>query len=40
MKKIFTLLVMVALATCWVSCSDDDDNDDNANWQEIYVTLE
>lgn len=27
MKKIFTLLVMVALAACWVSCSDDDDND-------------
>ena len=27
MKKIFTLLVMVALATCWVSCSDDDDKD-------------
>ena len=27
MKKIFTLLVMVALATCWTSCSDDDDND-------------
>ena len=40
MKKIFTLLVMVALATCWVSCSDDDDNDDNANWQEIKATLE
>lgn len=39
MKKIFTLLVMVALATCWVSCSDDD-NDDNANWQEIRATLE
>ena len=28
MKKIFTLLVMVALATCWVSCSDDDDKDE------------
>lgn len=27
MKKIFTLLVMVALAACWTSCSDDDDND-------------
>ena len=40
MKKIFTLLVMVALATCWVSCSDDDNNDDNANWQEIKATLE
>ena len=24
MKKIFTLLVMVALATCWTACSDDD----------------
>lgn len=39
MKKIFTLLIMVVLATCWVSCSDDD-NDDNANWQEIRATLE
>lgn len=34
MKKIFTLLVMVALAACWTSCSDDD-NDGNTNWQEI-----
>ncbi|WP_368242981.1 leucine-rich repeat domain-containing protein [Butyricimonas sp. RTP31003st1_G1_RTP31003_210430] len=39
MKKIFTLLVMVALAACWTSCSDDD-NDDNTNWQEIKATLE
>ena len=36
---------MVALATCWTSCSDDDnDNDDNndynTNWQEIKATLE
>lgn len=30
MKKIFTLLVMVALTTCWVSCSDDDDKDEEA----------
>jgi len=28
MKKIFTLLVMVALAACWVSCSDDDDKNE------------
>ena len=28
MKKIFTLLVMVALATCWTSCSDDDDKNE------------
>ena len=36
MKSLFTLLVMVALATCWTSCSDDDNddnNDDNTNWQ-------
>ena len=26
MKRIFTLLVMVAMATCWIGCSDDDDN--------------
>ena len=29
MKKIFTLLVMVALAACWVSCSDDDNDNEN-----------
>jgi len=43
MKSLFTLLVMVALATCWTSCSDDDNddnNDDNTNWQEIKATLE
>lgn len=28
MKKILTLLVMVALAACWVSCSDDDDKNE------------
>lgn len=28
MKKIFTLLVMVALAACWTSCSDDDDKNE------------
>lgn len=28
MKRIFALLVMVALAACWVSCSDDDDKDE------------
>ena len=44
MKSLFTLLVMVALATCWTSCSDDDNdnddnNDDNTNWQEIKATL-
>jgi len=29
MKKIFTLLVMVALAACWTSCSDDDNDNEN-----------
>ena len=28
MKKIFTLLVMVALAACWTSCSDDDNKNE------------
>ena len=35
MKKIFTLLVMVALATCWVSCSDDDDKDEPDPYQGL-----
>ena len=44
MKKIFTLLVMVALATCWVSCSDDDDKNEPdptiPTVNEITLTIE
>lgn len=29
MKKILTLLVMFALAACWTSCSDDDNDNEN-----------
>lgn len=40
MKKIFTLLVMVALATCWVSCSDDDDKEDSPTTKKLISKIE
>lgn len=42
MKKILTLLVMVALATCWVSCSDDDKDEPDPTiptMNEITLTI-
>ena len=42
MKKIFTLLVMVALATCWMSCSDDDKDEPDPTiptMNEITLTI-
>lgn len=42
MKKIFTLFVMVALAACWVSCSDDDKDEPDPNiptMNEITLTI-
>ena len=40
MKKILTLLVMVALAACWVSCSDDDDKNGDTNKSEKRLIRE
>lgn len=40
MKKIFTLLVMVALAACWTSCSDDDDKNGDTNKSEKRLIRE
>lgn len=41
MKKILTLLVMVALAACWTSCSDNDDNDkDGDNRRKLVSKIE
>ena len=42
MKKILTLLVMVALATCWISCSDDDKDEQDPTiptMNEITLTI-
>lgn len=42
MKKIFTLLVMVALATCWIACSDDDKDEPDPTiptMNEITLTI-
>ena len=44
MKKIFTLLVMVALAACWTSCADDDDKNEPdptiPTMNEIILSIE
>lgn len=42
MKKILTLLVMVALATCWIACSDDDKDEPDPTiptMNEITLTI-
>ena len=42
MKKILTLLFMVALATCWISCSDDDKDEQDPTiptMNEITLTI-
>ena len=41
MKKIFTLLVMVALAACWTSCSDDDKkgNKEEDHYEKITLIV-